>query len=801
MRKTISVLLLAVLAAALLTACASEQKSPQPLQPQGQTGTYADYIDIGATITVQAGDIYAGVARDIFRAAETPEYTSIADMLEAVRMSRADAALVSHDYIKQLQDSGMYSDFDYLWVPEDVYVTKSGPIFHTEELREKYNEWFSGIAADGTWQEVVDRWIGMPLPAQEDIPQFEFTGENGILRVADTGNYPPAIYFDANGEPAGFDVEMISLFAQHMGMKTDFTMMAYEAVISYVISGKADMSACMFAITEERQEGMLFGEPSLIMQAVLIVPTGGGSTGNGGGATPESGSGETHGNGGGSAGNGESPESAGETLSYTDFFGKSFSVMGGSVFDAVADEIFNASEKLYFNNVIDELQAVTLGKVDATLIDNLAVGAMMNLSGDSFKDLAMIEVPLDESNFEYGVFSTDQDIIDSYNNFLREIKENGIYDEMAERWFSNFDVGTKMPNIPLTGAGGTLQVALNASYPPFVFLGEDREWLGFDIEQFYRFAQYLDMDIEFADMDFSALLPYVVSGKADIASSIFITEERRQSVIFGEPDYISTTVIVYRKDNVQTSVSTGNSTGNDTGNGAGNSTGNGFIEWLKTSIQRNLITDNRWMLIVDGLKVTMIIALMAQVFGTVFGAFVCFVLTRKNKFASFCGRLYCGLIHGMPIVVLLMISYYIIFGNTQISNVLTAIAAFSMITGAGVAGNLKGAIDTIDPVEIEAARSIGFSAFKAFISVTLPQAVRRALPGYTTAFVELVKATAVVGYIAIQDLTLAGDIIRSRTYDAYFPLLFVAVIYLIVTTICVQLFKFTVKKMNGGEAL
>jgi polar amino acid transport system substrate-binding protein len=124
-----------------------------------------------------------------------------------------------------------------------------------------------------------------------------------------------------------------------------------------------------------------------------------------------------------------------------------------------------------------------------------------------------------------------------------------------------------------------------------------------------------------------------------------------------------------------------------------------------------------------------------------------------------------------------------------------------MITGVDVALSLKGTIETVDSVEIEAARSLGFSAFKAFLTVTLPQAVRRALPGYANGFIGLFKLTAIVGFIAIQDLMRAGDIIRGRTYDAYFPLLFVSLIYLIVTTICVQLFKFIVKKVNGGVSL
>jgi polar amino acid transport system substrate-binding protein len=254
-------------------------------------------------------------------------------------------------------------------------------------------------------------------------------------------------------------------------------------------------------------------------------------------------------------------------------------------------------------------------------------------------------------------------------------------------------------------------------------------------------------------------------------------------VLFTEPYFMEFSAILYKGDS-----------------GAAIKAGGGFMNWLKIGIERNLITDQRWKMIADGLGVTMLIALAAQLLGTVLGCAVCYLLTRKIGPARWLGNLYCGLIHGTPMVVLLMIMYYIIFGSTSVSNVLVAIAAFTAIAGAGIAGNLKGAIDTVDPVEIEAARSIGFSAWKAFLTVTLPQAGRRALPGYTGGFVELVKATAIVGYIAIADLTRAGDIIRSRTYDAYFPLLFVAVLYLLVTTACVQLLKRIVKKVNGGDA-
>jgi polar amino acid transport system substrate-binding protein len=311
---------------------------------------------------------------------------------------------------------------------------------------------------------------------------------------------------------------------------------------------------------------------------------------------------------------------------------------------------------------------------------------------------------------------------------------------------------------------------------------------GYSVELALRFAEHEVMNIEFAEMEFGAMIPYVVSGKADFAiADISVTEERKKSVLFTDSIYDDQGGIIALKPIAadSESVITENA---------------GFIAWLKSGIERNLITDARWKMIVNGLGVTMSIAFFAQLFGTAFGCFVCWLLTRKNKFIKLIGNLYCGLIHGTPIVVLLMITYYIIFGSTDISNVIVAIAAFTIITGANVAGVLQSAIETVDTVEIEAARSIGFSAFKAVMLVTFPQAIRRALPAYTKGFVELVKATAIVGYIAIQDLTRAGDIIRSRTYDAYFPLLFVALIYLIVTSMCVQVFKMIVSKINGGKA-
>jgi len=230
---------------------------------------YSDYIDSNKRIAVEAGDIYGDLSRSMFRA-RTQEYTNTDSMLEALRLGYVDAILIGDGFVRRLENSGLYPNFEYIRVPDYIFINKAASVFHTEELRNSYNEWFAKITADGTLEEILDRWLGSELPAFEDIPRFELTGENGTLRVCDTGNYPPLSYY-YNGVLVGFDMEMAQRFALELGMNIEVLIVDYEDIGEYVTTGKADMSAATWAVTDEREETLLFGEPCLITQAVLIV--------------------------------------------------------------------------------------------------------------------------------------------------------------------------------------------------------------------------------------------------------------------------------------------------------------------------------------------------------------------------------------------------------------------------------------------------------------------------------------------------------------------------------------------------
>jgi polar amino acid transport system substrate-binding protein len=293
-------------------------------------------------------------------------------------------------------------------------------------------------------------------------------------------------------------------------------------------------------------------------------------------------------------------------------------------------------------------------------------------------------------------------------------------------------------------------------------------------------------------MPFDGILPSVVSGKSDIgASCINVTEERAKSVLFSEPYYEELGAILYRPESIAALAVPESPQSAETDQEFS------LITWVKEAFHKNLIIEDRWKLIASGLGVTMIIALMAQAVSTFLAVPGCYILTRKNRFISRLGKLYCGLIYGLPAITILLISYYIVFGHSQINPILIAVAAFSLISAADIANEFAAAMDTVSKTEIEAARAVGFSSISAFWLIVFPQALKRALPSYTVGFVKLVKSTAFVGYIAIQDMTRAADIIRSRTFDAYFPILFTALIYLVITTACIAIFKFILIKCNA----
>lgn len=239
---------------------------------------------------------------------------------------------------------------------------------------------------------------------------------------------------------------------------------------------------------------------------------------------------------------------------------------------------------------------------------------------------------------------------------------------------------------------------------------------------------------------------------------------------------------------------------------------------FQTKFYLNFIKDDRWKYITSGLGNTLKITVFALIFAVIIGLLVAIIRysydkNHTNKAGNFIQSLlqfllavangichvYLTIIRGVPVVVQLMIIYFIIFASPDVSKIFCAVVAFSLNSGAYVAEIVRGGLNSVDKGQFEAGRSLGFGYIATMWYIILPQAFKNILPALGNEAIMLLKDTSISGYVAIQDLTKGGDIIRSRTYDAFMPLIAVALIYLILVTILTLLLRRLERRLQSSE--
>ena len=242
-----------------------------------------------------------------------------------------------------------------------------------------------------------------------------------------------------------------------------------------------------------------------------------------------------------------------------------------------------------------------------------------------------------------------------------------------------------------------------------------------------------------------------------------MTPERKESVNFSDP-YMDAEVVmaVYERSGFEN-----------------------FFASLSESFQKTFIRENRWKLILDGIVTTVLISFFAILGGSVLG-FLLYLSARSkyrvmSKITKAIAKVYSRLIAGTPTLVILMLLFYVVFGQIDVDGIIVATVGFVLIFGSFVYGQLELTVDGVDKGQTEAAYALGYSRNRTFFRIVLPQAMKMFIPAYSSEIIGLIKATSVVGYIAVNDLTKMGDIIRSNTYEAFFPLIAVAVIYFLIT--------------------
>ena len=451
--------------------------------------------------------------------------------------------------------------------------------------------------------------------------------------------------------------------------------------------------------------------------------------------------------------------------SFDDAKNAKIGVLTGSTGEAIAAAKFPNAQVKSFDDVMDSVAAMKSGQLDAVIVAFPTAIQISKLNPEFW----YLPEPLQNEDTAIALKKGNDDLLATLNNIIAELKADGTLESMKNRWFKADLSPYEEMNIALPTEGKLLKIGVSAAREPFSFVDKNGKVTGHDTELARIISAKLQRPVEFSDMKFMALIPALQSGKVDmIVSGMTATDERRKSVDFTQPYFANAQVLFVKKTSVASTTSLS------------------FFKSIANSFHSNIIQEERYLLILDGLKTTVVISVLATVFGTLLGALVCFMRMSKKSVLNLPAKIYISILRGTPVLVVLMLIFYVIFASVNIDPVPVAIIAFGMNFAAYVSEIFRTGIEGVDKGKIEAGIAMGFSGVRTFIYIVLPQTARRILPVYKGEFISLVKMTSIVGYIAVQDLTKASDIVRSRTFDAFFPLVMVAILYFLISWFLTQ---------------
>lgn len=444
--------------------------------------------------------------------------------------------------------------------------------------------------------------------------------------------------------------------------------------------------------------------------------------------------------------------------------------------DYEGDDAGTVIEK--YNKGTDAIMALKQGKIDCVIIDELPAIEFVRKNSD----LSILEEEFTLEEYAICIAKGNDVLREQINNTLAELMADGTLSQIYNYYINNED-GSILRYVPLENvdrSNGTLTVATNVAFPPYEFY-QNNQAVGIDMDLGQAIADRLGMELVVEDMEFDSIIVSVSSGKADIGmAGMSVTEDRLKNIDFSDSYATSKQVIVVRNGGEENKQS--------------------FVSKFK----QNFITDSRWKYLAKGLGNTLIITIFAVLIGILLGFVIAIIRVSHDMNGTFglwnlfC-KIYLTIMRGTPAVIQLLIIYYVIFASVNINKVLVAVIAFGLNSAAYVAEVIRAGIMSIDKGQFEAGRSLGLSFGKTMTYIILPHAIKNTLPALGNEFIALLKETSISGYIGLQDITKAGDIIRSTTWEAFMPYIAVAIFYLVLVMILTSGVNYMERRLKKSE--
>ena len=457
--------------------------------------------------------------------------------------------------------------------------------------------------------------------------------------------------------------------------------------------------------------------------------------------------------------------------SEADLSGLRVGVSSGSFFDIYLSPRKDITLHRFMTSS-DNLQALLNGKIDVLLESEVLFNTVVQ------KEQGIKIAMKSPFSFPAGIaFSKkDEELARTCTAVLKEMEADGTLRRIKDYWLSEeYITADELPEIPPEPKGKPLKVHTCTTMAPISFL-VGGQWYGIEVDIVRALAAKLHRPVEFEFVDYSSAILALQTGACDIMMGcIFITEERRQRFQFAE-SYHAFSGAYYVIDQEAKRNSSG------------------FRAGVEESLGRNLIVEERWRFITHGLWETIKISVLSILLGSVLGVGLLMMTRSRRKWVRVIAAGYNWFVACVPQLVLLLILFYVIFAQSCLSPSMVSVFAFAMTFASAASKIYATSLNAVPYGQTEAGLALGFTRLQTFMYVVFPQAVSKGLPLYKGQCVNLLKGTAIVGYIAIEDLTHAVEIIRSRTFDAFVPLLIITIIYFVLAWLLAKLIELGIPK-------
>jgi polar amino acid transport system substrate-binding protein len=699
-----------------------------------------------SSVGVQLGGLVEIIVNDNYPTCDKQVYESIADTVVALGAGKIDYACVP-DCMARLY---MRQNSNYTYLEPELYEVDSHiGLKKGSELKDKIDAAIKQLKQDGTIDEVYNKWV---VEGNYDMSDVEIPTEGETITVAYHSTSEPMMFLQ-NDEPAGCDIELAYRIAKIVGVQINWVDLPLTSELASLSAGKID-AALNLAYTDERAKEIDFSVGTYAAKWVAMT------TRSNTAAVEAASASDVN----------DDETTMTVAKQYEMLQGKTIATAEGSPgYDELAEKLGSDSVTTYSS---DEEAAAALadGKADYASVSE-TYAALFQRSNSGYVRATPCHQAYDSC---FAVSKDNAELKEKIDTILQRMTDDGTIDKLHKKWVSDGDYD--MSDVPKNTTGPALRVAVTTSSEPLSFI-KDGEHVGLDCEVIERVAYELGMQVEYYEMDSSAEISAVASSEVDVACALTPTDELEQEADFTIPYFTSGACILMKSASADENSAT-------------------IAQSLAESFENTFITESRWKLVVNGLGVTLAIALGSFVLATVAGAGLCAASRSKRLWLRGFAKLYDKLASGIPVLVWLMVTYYVIFAGVDISSVLVAILTLGLVAANSIAGVFKTGLGAVDQGEVEACVALGFSRRETFLHVILPQAAQHVWSLYAGEFTGLIKSTSIVGYVAISDLTKASDIIRSRTFEPFFPLIATALVYFVVIAIASWLFGLIAKRID-----